>query len=234
MRCKCFIPKQKRKEPDPKSDKGLMLYCYDNSKYKVWINTRQTVVKARYLSIEESERPCKKWFPNGNVPVPEDSESRETQLLRRNQRMQILRDHMNLAPYFQYSLPQDGREDENTTDVLGEDSLTYYPPPHSREKQEGNDFGENNSDTGSDTVENGLSVREGQQNKPEGSEYNSNDETHADADSRYPRRQRTHPDFYSPASAMTAHVLTKPSNIAESQKEFLVVKCRITTTPGRL
>lgn len=103
-----FIAKQKRKKLDRKSVKGLILYCYDKSQYKVCINARQTAIKTRYLSIEESERPGRKWFPNGHVPVSEYSESRKKQLLRRSQRPLIRKDHTNPVPDFQYSVPQNG------------------------------------------------------------------------------------------------------------------------------
>lgn len=63
--CLCWvhIPKEKRNKLDNKTEKGILLYCFDNSQYKVWIKSTQTVVVTPII-FEESIFPGVEWFEN--------------------------------------------------------------------------------------------------------------------------------------------------------------------------
>lgn len=65
--CWVFIPEEKRKKLDSQAENGLLLYCFDNSQYKVWINDRKTVVVTRHVLFEENVFPGWDWFSDSDV-----------------------------------------------------------------------------------------------------------------------------------------------------------------------
>ena len=48
-----YVPKEKRKKLEAKSECSVMVSCFENSLYKVWIPERRTAVLIRHVKILE-------------------------------------------------------------------------------------------------------------------------------------------------------------------------------------
>ena len=51
-----------RKKLDRKSEKGIVLYCSDNSQYKVWLLSSRKAITTRHLTIIETEFPGRQFY----------------------------------------------------------------------------------------------------------------------------------------------------------------------------
>ena len=50
-----YVPKEKRRKLEVKSERGVLISCFENSLYKVWIPDRQAAVLTRHVRILEKE-----------------------------------------------------------------------------------------------------------------------------------------------------------------------------------
>ena len=50
-----YVPKEKRRKLEAKSGRGVLVSCFENSLYKVWIPDRQAAVLTRHVRILENE-----------------------------------------------------------------------------------------------------------------------------------------------------------------------------------
>lgn len=58
------VPKQKRHKLGTKGEKGVLIGCYENSTYKVWIQERQKALISRHVHILENE-----FYPLTSLPI---------------------------------------------------------------------------------------------------------------------------------------------------------------------
>lgn len=52
-----FVPKEKRRKLDEKSEEGIIISSLENSLYKVWLQENQVVVYSRDVKIDDSKFP---------------------------------------------------------------------------------------------------------------------------------------------------------------------------------
>ena len=194
------IPKDTRKKLDAKSELGIVIGCFENSQYKLWIPSRDCAVISRDISI------CEDVFPANNLSIW----SNEDQLTSRNNSDMRHEKQSSTPSLVNRQLVHGSRQhdtdnlqhgtrvhgdveiEEIRHDLTGEEQemLTHYPESNDPPVEE------------SDAVEN-LVVED-------------DDRRSDDAAKRYPTRQRVQTKFFTPGSAHIASVYTEPLTLADA------------------
>lgn len=55
-------PKQKRNKLDERSMKGVIVGCYENSQYKVWLRETDSPVLSRHVNVLYNSFPSREWY----------------------------------------------------------------------------------------------------------------------------------------------------------------------------
>ena len=170
------IPKDNRKKLDAQSEAGIILNCFENKQYKIWVPSRRAAVISRDVKIVEEKFPAKleSWKNDSQGGEVLLQNGTEQQLIVIKPRAQAEEDPSETPshPSNEQNLNQNEHRQPHVT-VRDEfvqhlddlEQVTYYPDTTHRDED------------GTDTV--------------------SAEET----DSRYPKRNRKPPSYFVPGSA---------------------------------
>ena len=195
-----FVHKERRKKLEAKSECGVMVGCFENSLYKVWIPERRTAVLTRHVKILEN-----KFLDLEGVQENEAEE--ELYPADENVDKTVSVGNRNLSPVAPItsaaaveSVPT---RTELPTTIAGRDILTYIPEmPSDFRQREGSD------EPTTPIRTNSTDVQEQHATEPDVSGTTASD--------RYPTRNRSRPDFYSDGSAHLATADQDPTSISEA------------------
>ena len=190
------VPKKNRIKLDDRSLRGVVVACYDNSLYKLWIPSKKRAVLSRHVQILENKFPPIDWYS-----MEEDSAS--------DTEVQTLAIHSACATQLPSSPPVEVSPPKpaiNFHDLDWNEDLdvvTHITPVASKhgavENDEDSALPDGNQDVQEEENENQL--MEGLLEAPP---------------SRYPQRVRTLTQFYNPSSANLAVTDNEPNSIAET------------------
>lgn len=185
------VPKEKRKKLDIRAKEGIIVGCYDNSQYKVWMKQSGSMQLARHLRVLENDFPGKHWFNFDGMETEELDESRSDVEIGSDAEQQEHGETAEMSAVSSRSLSRAaGNETEGTREML-----TYVPAQPSR-------FGMDDDDSAvSDRPSTDLQ------------------ETHVPVEgSRYPSRSRSQPNFYSPGNAFLSTVDDEPATVKDAME----------------
>ena len=191
-----FVPKERRKKLDAKSECGVMVGCFENSLYKVWIPERRTALLTRHVRILENN-----FLDSGRVQTDEAEEELYPGEEHSDKTVSVPNKNVNpIAPVISATeIQSTPSPTESPLTAAEQDMLTYIP-----EK---------------------LSVTRGRDDSDEihmdspdvHAERGSNPGAIGTTDSaRYSTRNRVRTDFYTAGSAQLATADQDPTSISEA------------------
>ena len=185
------VPKEKRKKLDTKAREGVILACYDNSQYKVWMKYSGKPVMARHVRVLENVFPSNDWFNFVGMETEElDEHVTDVESVANEEEPQI-EEGPDLSTVSSRPLSRATALDLETT----QDMLTHVPTVTSRFR----------TDDGHSAVSNQLREDAGTMDK----------ET---KNGRYPNRVRSQPEYYNPGSAFLLTVKDEPDTVEEARR----------------
>ena len=182
------VPKDRRKKLDAKSELGIVIGCYENSQFKLWIPDRECAVISRDVSISEDVFPAKdtSQMNNGDILVSRNNGPSSGVFQQKAPPVRLSQQEITnvrqraFSPQQRTTLDIDNSNyGRNCHEITGEeqDMLTHYPESNDPPVVSPDEVG----------VESHLN-------------------TNMEAERRYPRRQTTQTDFYNPGSSLVATV----------------------------
>lgn len=205
------IPKDNRRKLDSKFEEGIVIGCYDNSQYKLWIPSRNVAVLSRDVKFSESALPGENitdWIEDdgdrimdafdGPVPhtpepgaaIPEGATTSTRQPGNSSQNINAsMEEKVASAPSTDAvtHYPQDDNEIENMSELIEEEP-------------------ESDDEMGDPSPENSA----------------ENDNSPESGNRRYPSHQRTQTQFYSPGSAKRAEAIIDDPHPETVQEALLI------------
>lgn len=187
FRCTAWlhIPRNKRKKLERKSEKGVVIGCYENSLYKLWIGSRKKAVFARHVKIFEKQFQNRDWYgisSQNTEDLYEDDDESEESTVQPQFRAEI-RSVERPSRRVQIA---DQETVQQANPPVSHDILTHIPLTPSSHRAE-------------DTVQ-----PEVERHAPEGVEpdESENDTAEEGEGNRYPQRSRKQTTFFSPGALM--------------------------------
>ena len=191
------IPKELRRKLDSKSELGIVVGCFANSQYKLWIPARNVAVLSRDVTIVEDTFPAREWkaHPDNHGLLFDGEEGKRNTShaapLPANDMMKNLLSGKDNEPISQ---PHIEKEIVTQPDDEQRELMTYFPP----------------------TPESTTDER----NTPP---HEAHHDAHDTREGRYPRREHHPPSYYKPGSANVAKMfatlskrLPNPSTLEEA------------------
>ena len=185
------MPKEKRKKLDTEAREGVIVACYDNSQYKVWMKYSGKPVIARHVQVLENVFPSNDWFNFVGMETEElDEHVTDVESVANEEEPQI-EEGPDLSTVSSRPLSRATALDLEAT----QDMLTHVPTVTSRFR----------TDDGHSAVSNQLREDAGTMDK----------ET---KNGRYPNRIRSQPEYYNPGSAFLLTVKNEPDTVEEARR----------------
>ena len=208
-----FVPKEQRRKLDAKSEEGVVIGCFENSLYKIWVPERKCAILSRHLTILENKFPASGWHrvPGPSSALEDQTKSSDTQRQDKTTRS-IPRPPQETAPTV-HAQPDAAREvatKPRGTVRFGNEQLerlTYVPVHPStygvddQHDGERSDIRSTKSRSDVDESERSGSRKEGHGNSSE---------------SKYPQRERRRTEFYHPESSFLAELCSEPTTVSQA------------------
>ena len=210
-----FIPKVQRKKLDKKSEKGIVLYCSENSQYKVWLISSRKAITTRHLTIIETEFPGRQLYSDPVKASSSDTSNEvdDTSPSPSQDEPKGLREESSATRNMLNGTGHEGMQAEPAIDDIpvastdpmsveqDQEMLTYYPPNSGQVTEKDKADVDIHNDGPEEAVETLM----------EENEVLSKTGQH-----RYPQRSRASPNFYEAGSATIACSQTDPNDVAEA------------------
>ena len=125
------IPKELRRKLDSKSELGIVVGCFENSQYKLWIPARNVAVLSRDVTIVEDTFPAREWkaYPHNDGLLLDGEEGRRNMSqaapIPASDMMKNLLSGNDDEPIPQ---PHVEKETVNQPDDDQKEAMTYFPP----------------------------------------------------------------------------------------------------------
>lgn len=199
-----LVPKELRKKLDNKSVQGVVVGCFENSQFKVWIPSTKAAVLARHVNVLENTFPPRDWYnlrdsEFGGTIIDRDEDNQTSDSTPQATTPQ------SLPPreVFRYATPTTHNSPDFGTEL---DMLTYVPGD-TLQQQETDDVitahGEEVTD--SDRATHDVDM-------PEESDQSSG------RGERYPQRERKQVRFFDPSAANVAVSRGEPDSLREAME----------------
>ena len=192
------VPKDRRKKLDSKSEEGVLISCFDNKLYKVWIRTRQAAVISRHVKIFEDQFPPARWYESSEeeAEIPDFSSSLTVKPTR------------STAPLLQPTVETPDEMDPISQRDSHIEMLTHVPATPSKFREEEEHEEEQNTEPI-------VQVQDSEQNN-RNADSTLQSHLQPETESRYPRRSHKRTEFYVPGDAHIAVQSPEPTSSAEA------------------